>query len=340
MRCLGYLSGKILYDSVARKNGWFKDIVHIKFNKNSQLSERYYNRLSVFEYLYYGARLRISYGVIECRERTRNAIKLVGLDSSATVNTLTASELRMLSIAVELVGNPTLLCLENPIDGLDASGSIEVMSLLRKVAKRSSSPVTIVYVIKFLDYDMLRYIDNVLLFTEHKLVRFQDISKGSLESNALEQIKALIVEASVQLKSYSDAAAAVAKRAGILGRFTTASKDHINGVLRRIAKDIDTITIAGIAAASNPSMTDLEDMPTPPRLVSLDSSTPWNEFSGLESLYPSSGSLDGSQYLSAHHRIGQDGQTIRAHKPIYIEIFILVARGWKHYFKNVSRILL
>jgi ABC-type multidrug transport system ATPase subunit len=325
----GYLSGKILYDKVSRKNGWFKDIVHIVFNANSQLSERYYSRLTVFEYLFYGARLRISHGSAECRERTRNAIKLIGLDGTATVKSLSASEVRMLSIAVELVSNPTLLCLENPIVGLDASGSIEVISLLRKIAKRPSMPTTIIYMVKYLDDDMMRYIDNVALFTEHRLVRFQEIRKSGLDVESLLQIKGLIVEASIQLKTYADSTVAVARR-GIIGKFTSASQSQVNGVLRRIAKDMEQISTT-VKSKSNSDSLDAGSIPS--RLQSLDSSTPFSQVL-LDSLYTNQDTQE--FYATAHRRIGLAGQTVRGHKPIYIEVYILLSRGYKHYLNNVS----
>lgn len=393
----GYLSGKILYDSLQRKNGWFKDIVHISFNSNSQLSERYYSRLSVFEYLYYGARLRISHGEVECRERTRNAIKIIGLNSTAIVNELTSSEVRLLSIAVELIGFPSLLCLENPIDGLDASGSIEVMAALRKIAKRPSMPTTIIYVVKYLDHDMLRYIDNVVLFTQHKLVRFQPIhmltltipsSPGSKEAvsildeiQLIDDMKNLIVEASIQIKTFADVQSTMSKRRGYYGGKYGVSlvqaQDQVNGVLRRIAKDMEDVykKIIVIKKANKRAQRTLsssneiedsedDDIFTRPSsyLANRGSEVEWNDFddvfsrmSSNSSLYNSDSSYDDMesatmkksnktrvpeviehQFVPAHKRLGQRGQPVRGHKPIYVEILILVSRSWKHYMKNVS----
>lgn len=73
---------------------------------------------------------RVPHGTIECRERARAAIRLSGLDGSTKIYHLTKGEMRLLDIASELVGHPTLICLMDPLIGLDASSALDIMRIL------------------------------------------------------------------------------------------------------------------------------------------------------------------------------------------------------------------
>ena len=123
----GYMAGNIQYDSALRKGGAFKDIAFVTSDIGYV---NHFDSLSVFDYLYYCARLRVSHGNIECRERARSAIRLVGLDGSTKIYHLTKGEMRLLNIASELVGHPTLICLMEPLLGLDASSALDIMRIL------------------------------------------------------------------------------------------------------------------------------------------------------------------------------------------------------------------
>ena len=127
----GYCSGKILYQGNARVNGLFKDVAYI-----SDYLDSYFDYLTLFDYVYYGARLRMLQTTFDCRERSRNAIKLLGLDGNQKIKSLSKVELRLLSIAAELVSNPSLIVLKDPLEGLDAKGALTIMSALKLVTKR------------------------------------------------------------------------------------------------------------------------------------------------------------------------------------------------------------
>eukprot|EP01031_Cornospumella_fuschlensis_P028342 gene28342-34218_t len=168
----GLMSGKIYYDGAVRKNGIFKDIVLIH-----DLGVTHFNSLSVFDYLYYGARLRISHGIIECRERARQAARVVSLDGTKRIGELSKAELRVLDIAAELVSNPTLICLLDPTEGLDASGKVEVMRVLRNIASRVTMPTTILYNVTSLDCDTVEYVDNLALFSGRSLAHITTMQR-------------------------------------------------------------------------------------------------------------------------------------------------------------------
>ncbi|RYH14001.1 hypothetical protein EON65_34350 [archaeon] len=173
----GLMSGKIYYDGVIRKNGIFKDIVLIH-----DLGVTHFNSLSVFDYLYHGARLRVSHGIIECRERARQAARVVYLEGTKRIGTLSKPELRLLDIAAELVSNPTLICLLDPTEGLDASGKVEVMRVLKNIASRVSMPTTVLYNVSSIENDTIEYVDQLALFSGRALAhvtlvqRFKELS--------------------------------------------------------------------------------------------------------------------------------------------------------------------
>ena len=105
----GIATGKILYDGVERSNDFYKDIAFIH-----DVGIFDFDGLSVFDYLYYGAKLRIEHSATECRERARQAAKALDLQVATKLGKLTKGELRLLAIATELVANPTLMCIVDP----------------------------------------------------------------------------------------------------------------------------------------------------------------------------------------------------------------------------------
>ena len=188
----GFMSGSIHYDNSTRKSGSFRDVVYV-----SETGGAHFESLTVFDYLFFAAKLRISHGNIECRERARVATKLVGIEGGSKIRSLSKTDLRLMMIAGELVGMPTLLCIMNPLAGLDAAGAIEVMHALYKVSKRQSTPTTVVYCVDGLNNDMMRYIDNVAIFCGVKLL--QNINLRMVDESILIPVENLITDISLQL---------------------------------------------------------------------------------------------------------------------------------------------
>lgn len=125
----GFMCGSIHYDNSIRHSGAFRDIVFV-----SNVGGAHFDSLTVFDYLFFAARLRISQGNnVECRERARVATKLVNLDGSASIASLSPTDLRLLTIAGELVGMPTLVCIQNPLEGLDAAGMFACICVCIKI---------------------------------------------------------------------------------------------------------------------------------------------------------------------------------------------------------------
>jgi ABC-type multidrug transport system ATPase subunit len=139
----GYLSGSLTFDGINRVNGLYRDIAYIACEDNI-----HFERLRVFEVLYFSARLRLVLRDVECRERAREAARVLDLDGSSFISRLNDCERRLFAIAMELVGNPSLICLHNPTAGLDASAAHEVCRCLQKIARRQNSPTTILYTVR------------------------------------------------------------------------------------------------------------------------------------------------------------------------------------------------
>ncbi|KAJ1442980.1 hypothetical protein B484DRAFT_40221 [Ochromonadaceae sp. CCMP2298] len=106
----GLMSGKVLHDSQARRAGFYKDIAMVHAGEGGC----HFQHLPLFDYLFFAARMRVSHGVIECRERARLALRATGLDGTRPLGSLTMSQFRVVSIATELVANPTLLVALDP----------------------------------------------------------------------------------------------------------------------------------------------------------------------------------------------------------------------------------
>lgn len=182
----GFMSGCILHDSLLRPINVYSDISYVPIGQDSV----YFDGLSVFDYLYYGARLRLqvkdtnghvdgnflnawfgSSNELQCRERTREVLKVLGgfLDGGLKLHRLRKGELRLLSVAMELLGSPTLLVLENPFFGLEYAEALNVARCLYKVSRLSTQPTTVIYTADGVNEEILRCVDNIQIFTGMRL---------------------------------------------------------------------------------------------------------------------------------------------------------------------------
>jgi ABC-type multidrug transport system ATPase subunit len=336
----GMIGGKIHYDGSARKPGIYKDIVLI-----NDIGITHFESLTVFDYLYYGARLRVTHGVIECRERARLAGRLVGLDGNTKIGRLSKSEVRILSIAVELVGNPTLICLIDPTEGLDAGGALDVMRVLHAVSKRASMTTTIVYNVFSIHEDMFRLVDNIALFVESKLEYYCPVRNYS--SRALLTAYHLVTQASAVVLDHERNHSYVKHK----GDLSAVSESHANSLLRIIG-ELDRLTEQeggeGKPRSSSMSATARSSVTS----GSTDNSSVRNaaHFTGhvdsVESISAAGGSVDlyrstlhsgrAEEHYTRARRLAEPGLPIRYQKSLRQQFTILFLRSMAYHWKNVS----
>ena len=185
----GFLSGSITHDGVVRSNGIYRDIAYIPCEDNI-----HFEKLRVFESLYYAARLRLVNRDIECRERAREAARILGLDGSSFVCKLDQCERRLFSIGMELVGNPSLICIHYPTAGLDASSALEVCRCLHKISRRQNSSTTIVYTISPPSAEMLAFTDELVVIAGPLVVFAGPVTSRSDDGNLVRLASKIAVE--------------------------------------------------------------------------------------------------------------------------------------------------
>jgi ABC-type multidrug transport system ATPase subunit len=98
-----------------------------------------YPMLSAFEHLAYVARIRRAFD----RSRIENTLRDVGLDpaSQKRVGRFSLGMKQRLGIAMAIFGGPSLLVLDEPMNGLDPSGIAELRDFLRKLPDRNGASV-------------------------------------------------------------------------------------------------------------------------------------------------------------------------------------------------------
>lgn len=112
--------------------------------------------------------------------RAQEAIRLTGLESSTRLRMLSAGHSCLLSIAAELVGNPTLLLLDDPLSGLDEISALQVIAVIGRIARRQYASTTVVFSCQQSGHCLLRHVSRLAIFGGNKLIFSQDISALSL----------------------------------------------------------------------------------------------------------------------------------------------------------------
>lgn len=82
--------------------------------------------------------LAIAYGLKDSNARIEELLQLVGLDGSRSIKVkgYSMGMKQRLGIAVALLGNPDVLILDEPINGLDPQGIMEIRQLILELNKR------------------------------------------------------------------------------------------------------------------------------------------------------------------------------------------------------------
>ncbi|XP_046639058.1 ATP-binding cassette sub-family G member 1-like [Daphnia pulicaria] len=107
------------------------------------------SNLTVDEYMLAAAHLKLGNGVSNKKKESiiENVMTTLGLNETGQtrISCLSGGECKRLSIALELVNNPTILFLDEPTSGLDSSSSFQCVSLLRDLARSGRTVVTTIH---------------------------------------------------------------------------------------------------------------------------------------------------------------------------------------------------
>lgn len=114
-----------------------------------------HSRLTVSEALYYTARLRLPNDFTrgQIKERVNEVLEDVGLTSRRRhlVRSLSGGERKRVSIALELLANPSVFFLDEPSAGLDPGLDLKMMLLLRKLADQGHTIVLVTHATENID---------------------------------------------------------------------------------------------------------------------------------------------------------------------------------------------
>lgn len=98
-------------------------------------------------------------------EKVNPLISLLGLDSSRDtfIGHLSGGERIRVSLGVEILGDPPIILLDEPISGLDSYNALNILKIVRKIANGGR---TVLLTIHQPSYKMMSYFDKIILMCE------------------------------------------------------------------------------------------------------------------------------------------------------------------------------
>lgn len=177
----GQVLGHIQHDNSIRKIGTscYRDIAYI--SSTSSANCQYFHYLTITNYLLWSIQLRsILSSLSEYTNRVYEICHLLDLNGSLHIHELEEGQLFLLSLATELVTNPTLICIESPIDNLDEYSSILIIQTLQKIAHRFNTSTTIIFTALGPSSTIYSYLDQIIIFYINKILYS---SKGFFEKD-------------------------------------------------------------------------------------------------------------------------------------------------------------
>ncbi len=160
-------------------------------------------KISAVSFLTYCGRL-FGMSMVDAMERTHEVLNYVGLGESRYRNmeTYSTGMLQRVKLAQALIHDPKLLFLDEPTNGLDPDGRVEMLELIREIA--SQRGVTVILSSHLLP-DVQHVCDRVAMLAKGRI-----LSQGSIESltGALER------QYEVRVRDNDAAYAALLEQAG------------------------------------------------------------------------------------------------------------------------------
>jgi ABC-type multidrug transport system ATPase subunit len=141
-------SGEILVNQRPRSPFFNRDSAYVLQD------DVHISTLTVEETIYYAAWTRMPEGTTQnqMKARVTQLLEMMGLDhvkdsivGDAMTKGISGGQLKLLSIAVEIVSLPNLIFLDEPTSGLDSSISLEVMSAVRGLANQGRTCISTIH---------------------------------------------------------------------------------------------------------------------------------------------------------------------------------------------------
>ncbi|WNS43706.1 ABC transporter ATP-binding protein [Paenibacillus sp. MMS20-IR301] len=139
--------------------------------------------------------LAIAYGLRDKDREIERLLQLVGLDSKSTakVKGYSMGMKQRLGIAVALLGSPDVLILDEPINGLDPQGIVEIRQLILELNQTGLTILISSHILEELSKIATRYV------IIHQGEFVQVITKDELQQSCEERIEIILEEASMAL---------------------------------------------------------------------------------------------------------------------------------------------
>lgn len=128
-----------------------------------------HRELTVYRTLYYVARLRLSRDVSEqdIEQRVEDVMDMTGLSErrDVPVGQLSGGQRKRVSIAVELITQPSIIFLDEPTSGLDPATEEKIMELFRRIAESGRTVILTTHAM-----ENVRLFDKIVVLMRGKLV--------------------------------------------------------------------------------------------------------------------------------------------------------------------------
>jgi len=128
--------------------------------------------------------IRILYGILD-KKRSSQILRMVGLENtgSKAAKNFSLGMRQRLGIGMALMNNPQLLILDEPINGLDPDGIVEVRELIKGINKKHG---TTILISSHILSEMYQTVDNYILIDKGRIV--EEISHQELNKNCQKYI--------------------------------------------------------------------------------------------------------------------------------------------------------
>ncbi|KAG7378531.1 hypothetical protein PHYPSEUDO_009944 [Phytophthora pseudosyringae] len=171
--CSGTIKGDVVLNGEKRSEKMFRAVSSYVAQEDSLLGS-----FSVSETLEMAARLTISSGtsVITIRKRVQRVIDEMGLRVCEDTMVgdmfhkgISGGQKRRLSIAIEMLSDPSILLLDEPTSGLDSASTYNVVNLMSRLSKEGRTVICTIHQPSSLVYEMFT---NVVILTAGRTVYF------------------------------------------------------------------------------------------------------------------------------------------------------------------------